>query len=191
MIKIIAKLISLICGPFVWPITLIIILFNSHLQQKQLTLLLPIILFFQVIVPYSFIGYEFINKKISDLDITKRKERYKTLIVTLISYLLSLIFIYYLGNIFIFKLFFLALLIIFINVIITFFWKISLHMMINISSVIIINFFFNWQLPILYLIIPLVFWSRLYLKKHDIWQLLGSLVLNGGIVISFLFSVFR
>lgn len=185
--KALAKLISFIFGPFVWPITLIIVLLNSHLRQNQLYILLLILIFFQVIIPYSFILKEFLNKNITDLDITVRQERYKALIITLFSFFISFMFVYFLGNTFVIKLILLVLIIIFVNVLITFFWKISLHMMVNISSIIIINYLYHWQLPILFLIIPLVFWSRLYLKKHDVWQLIGAFLISGSLTLFFIF----
>jgi hypothetical protein len=182
-----AKFISFIFGPLVWPITLVIVLFKTNLSNQQLSILLPTLLIFQVVIPYCYIFFAYKKKIIRDLDISKRQERYKALIITLSSFLISLIFAYFFGNPLILKLCFLTLIILLINALITLFWKISLHMTINIVAALLINFIFNWQLPILYLSLPLIFWSRLYLKKHSVNQLLGALVLNGVIVLIFVF----
>ncbi len=187
--KRIAQTISIILGPFIWPITLIAIILRSGLINQKALILLPIVLFFQVIIPYVYIFQAYKRKKISDLNITKREERYRVMIVTLFSFLLSLAFIFFLGNLLILKLSVLAFIILAANTFITFFWKISLHMALNIVFVLIINYLYHWQLPILYACLPLVFWSRLYLKKHTVLQLLGALVINGGIVLSFIFFV--
>lgn len=187
--KKLAQIISVILGPVIWPIAIIIMILKSGLSTQQIFILLPILLFLQVFIPYLYIFRSYKLKKISDLDITKREERYKAMTITSISFFISLFFIYFFGNNLLIKFSIMILLIIIINTLITFFWKISLHMTMNIVVSILINYLFNWQLPILYLTIPLVFWSRLYLKKHTISQLLGALILNGSIVFIFLFLV--
>jgi hypothetical protein len=49
-----------------------------------------------------------------------------------------------------------------------------------------INFLFDWNLPLLYLTIPVIFWARLRLKKHTVSQLImgiivTTIVLLGGL----------
>jgi hypothetical protein len=188
--KRLAQVISILLGPFVWPITLIVIIFRSGLSTQQITVLLPIVLLLQVGIPYFYIFRAYKLKKISDLDITKREERYKTMIITCISFVSSLLFIHFFGNSLLLKLSIMTLMILVINTIITFSWKISLHMTLNVISALIINYLYHWQLPFLYLSIPLIFWSRLYLKKHTIMQLIGGLVINGAIALFFIFFVF-
>ncbi len=68
--KRIAQAISIILGPFIWPITLIVIILKSELPIQKALTLLPVVLFFQVIVPYAYIFRAYKGKKISDLDIT-------------------------------------------------------------------------------------------------------------------------
>lgn len=187
--KRLAQAISILFGPFVWPITLIVIVFKSRLPTQQITILLPVLLFLQVGVPYFYIFRAYKRKKISDLDITKREERYRTMAVTCVSFVLSLVVIYFFGNGLVLRLSILALSVLIINTMITFFWKISLHMTLNVISALIINYLYQWQIPFLYMSIPLIFWSRLYLKKHTIMQLIGGLAINGVLALIFIFFV--
>ncbi len=57
------------------------------------------------------------------------------------------------------------------------FYRISFHVSINTSILIILNHFANWEYWPLFLIIPIIAWSRFYLHKHTIIQLLaGALI---------------
>lgn len=62
-----------------------------------------------------------------------------------------------------------------IGLIITNFWRISIHS--GVATIFIIMTFylfgFNKTWPII-LILPLVFWSRIYLSRHTFWQLLSG-----------------
>ncbi|MDO8610023.1 MAG: hypothetical protein Q7R95_05715 [bacterium] len=182
----IAQIISLLFGPIIIPLLLIIILFNSGLKNQQIFYLLPITLILLIGIPYGYIVYAIKNKSISDIDITKREQRFGVMLITIISAFISLISVYFLGNQLSFYLYLLIFIILVVNSLITLFWKISLHMTANIIMAIIINFLLHWQYPILFITIPLIFWSRLYLKKHTFMQLLVALILNGGIAMLFL-----
>ncbi len=182
-----AKFISLALGPVVlWPATVIIFLWKTNLPADKRLVLLPVLLLLQAVIPLAYVLLAFKHKKISDLDLTKRNERYTPLLITFICLLISLPFIYFLGNKTLVYLFALLSLLLLVNGFITLFWKISFHMALDTVFVLLVNYLFHWTLPILYLTIPLVFWSRLTLKKHTIAQLIGGLVLNGVIIMLFL-----
>ena len=71
--------------------------------------------------------------------------------------------------------------------VITFFWKISLHMTVNTSGAILLNTLFHGAyLPVL-VVIPLIFWSRLYLKKHTPLQLLAGCGISAGVMLAALY----
>src|SRR5258708_411972 len=89
----------------------------------------------------------------------------------------QLIFIYFYGNKLLFDLNLITILILVVVGVITRFWKISFHASLITGTVILTNFLFNWSLPFLYLLIPVVLWARFVLKHHNLNQLLaGSLV---------------
>lgn len=185
-----AQLISNLFNIVTWlPIIYICLLSKTNLTSNQLRKIIPAIIIFQLIIPLGYILFLYFKKEISDFDMTKRKERIKPLSVTTISIFVSLILIYFSGNKFIIFFFLMIFILIFVNTLITLFWKISFHMAANTIAAILLNFLFDWQLPYLYILIPLIFWSRLKLKKHTVAQLIGGFLVN-GLIIFFLLKSF-
>lgn len=184
-----AKIISFVLGPQVWlPVFFTIFIFKTGLTNQQIKILFPSILILEVIIPLLMILIFIRLKIVSDWDITKKEERQPVMMAVVILSLISLMTIYLFGNELILSLTLILFLIIIITSAITFFWKISLHMTLNVTGTIIINFLFSWSLPWLYLTIPLVFWARLKLKKHTVNQLLAALFLDCFIIlVSFYF----
>ena len=182
-----AKFLSLIIGPILlWPLTLWLILENAHLNYQQSVILYPTLSFLLIIVPFSAILLMLRRHAVNDLDLTKREDRYRPLFLVAGCLLLTLPIVYFFGNSFLFFLFLLFFLLLCLNAFITIFWKISFHMAINTIFVIFINYFYHWSFVYLIIFLPLIFWSRLTLKKHTVNQLIGALILNGAITILFL-----
>lgn len=174
-----AKIISVILGPQIWlPLLFIIIIFNSGLNIHQITILLPCILFLQVIIP---LGYLYFAPKFgfaTSWDLPKRKERYPFFVIVIISELISLFLIHQFGTIILFNLNLILFLLLLLLFFITFFWKISLHTALNTIGSILINFLFNGNFIFLYLTIPIIFWARYKLHKHSIFQLLAGIIIS-------------
>lgn len=73
---------------------------------------------------------------------------------------------------------------------ITYFWKISLHMMAMgaFSTFLVIYFQFHWLYILLAIISSQqVAWARMYLKSHDIWQIMAGYCLG---ILCFWFAYF-
>lgn len=188
MKKIIAHIISVILGPVIWlPILILLIIFKSGLNNSQLKLLLPFLLFFYFIIPVGNVIILFLFGKVKDLDLSNRKERIEPLLVTMISIICGTIISYFLGNKLVFSFSLLILIILIVNFIITLKWKISLHAAVNVVGCLTVNYFFQWQFFILFLTLPLVFWARLFLKKHTVMQLIAGFVINGLLFLLFLY----
>lgn len=180
-----AKLLSVVLGPQVWlPVFLLIFIFKTGLTREQITVLLPTLLVFQVFIPLGYLYFAFKSGKVADLDLTKREERHVPLIVSLISWLISLVLVCFFGNQLLLHLYLIIFVLIIITTVITKFWKISLHMSINTLGSILVNFLFNWKFPFLYFSIPLVFWARLRLKKHTVNQLLAGFIINAVFILT-------
>lgn len=173
----VAKYLSIILGPHVWlPVLIIVILFKTGLNNNQLLILFPSVFILQLIIPISYIYLSLKMKKITAWDLPKREERYKFLAITLASYILSTTLTYIFGNKMLFDLSLIILLLLVMVSVITFFWKISLHTTLNTAGSVLINFLFGWQFPWLYLTIPVIFWARFTLKRHDKLQLIGGIL---------------
>ena len=138
---------------YVWfPVMLLACIFKSGLAMSQIKILLPTLLIINVVIPVSYFFIDLAGKGVSDVDVTKRKERYHLFGRLVIIDLISVVVSYIAGN----QLFFVLELIGFCLAIsifvITFFYKISGHMILNASSIFVLNFLFNWQFLWLFLI---------------------------------------
>jgi hypothetical protein len=178
-----ARFLSVVLGPQVWlPALFFLIIFRSGLNKPQLSLLLPLVFLLEVAIP---LGYLFIAPKVgwaTSWELPKRSERYPIFIITVVTSLASLTLIYFVGTKLLFDLSLLFLLMLIVSMAITFYWQISLHVTLNVFGALIANFLFNWSLPMLYVVIPMVMWSRYFLKRHTASQLVVPIILNSGIV---------
>ncbi len=148
--------------------------------MSQVQILVPVLLFFNIGIPFSAYNFLYKKKLISDVDITKREERYLLFGLTTAAFLISLILVYFLGNFEFFVLsliMFIAALTLFI---VTLKWKISGHMILNAAAITIMVYLFGpkmlWLLPI----IPLVGFARVYLKKHTLKQVIAGTIVGLG-----------
>lgn len=184
-----AQFISFVLGPFVWlPVLLTFFILKTNLTRSQIYLLFPLLLIFQVGIPLLHILIAYRSKKISDLDLSRREERIMPMVVGFICLIISLIIVKFFGSPILYRLYLFLIFLLIINGAVTIFWKISFHMAINVVGSLLLNFLYHWQLPILYLTIPLVYWARLKLKRHTHPQLIVAGILNGIAVFLFLRS---
>lgn len=179
-----AHFMSIVLGPHVWFLVLLIVLLTkTGLTSGQMWTLLPVSLIFQILVPMIYLQWYLKSRKITAWDLPKREDRFLPLAATFVSYLISLVLIYIYGNQLIFNLNVIFLLLIATVSLITVFWKISLHTALNTAGALFINFLFGWQLPILYLLIPVIAWARYKLGRHNIKQLLAGTAVSGLIIL--------
>lgn len=182
--KKVAEILSIILGPQIWiPFLFFLIIFKSGLSRYQINILLPLLLLLVVIIP---LGYLFIAPKVgwaSKWDLPKRKERYPFFAITLITSLISLWLIYTLGTELLFNLSILFLIMLLIAMTVTYFWQISLHVTLNVFGALITNYLFNWNLPILYVVVPVIMWARFLLKRHTLVQLTAPILINTALAI--------
>src|SRR5258708_3347559 len=95
----IAKLLSIILGPHTWlPVFLMLFVFKSGLSSAQLTILFPIMAIFQVVVPLAYLYIAPRMGLATSWDLPHKKERRLFILITLISNLIALFFIFKFGN---------------------------------------------------------------------------------------------
>lgn len=180
----IAKITGIVLGPLVWfPLLIIAFLFKTDLSEKQQLILFPLIIIFLVLIPFGYLFFMIKKKEIADWDIRNRKERYKILPLFILSNLILFVFVNVFGTKLFFHLFTILLFVALLGTIITYVWKISLHMTVITSSVIILDFLFGFKLPELYILIPIVGWARFYQKHHTILQIVIGTLVSGLITI--------
>ena len=120
-----------------------------------------------------------IKKMKIDIDITDRTKRTFPLLFAIFSYLIGFFILYAVGAP---SLTTVLMLIYFSNTLIILFitlsWKISIHAMGVAGPTVAIIYLFGYKGVIFGLLIPLVMWSRVILKKHSITQVLAGAVLG-------------
>lgn len=174
----VAKFISLLFG-LPWLFVLIpLVIVKSQVTTSQIFPLAAISIVFQLLIPLSYLAWGMKTGRISDLDITDRKERYGIMTVSIASFLVSLFLIKEIGNEMVFHMIAVSLLFLTVAYLITFFWKISMHMGVNMLSITILNVLYDWELWFLYAIVPFVYWSRRVLKKHTHLQLIFGIIVT-------------
>jgi len=120
-----------------------------------------------------------IFKITSDYDVSKREERPKIFSVFLLCFLISLYISTNTTEILLVDMYSILNLTFFLGILVTLFWKISFHMIISTLSIFFIIYLLqNPYSYLLALLIPLVGWSRVQLKKHDTKQVIGGFLLT-------------
>ncbi|MBN2073038.1 MAG: hypothetical protein JW770_03725 [Actinobacteria bacterium] len=131
---------------------------------------------FGVIIPYIYILILFYKKKIIDMHIPDKRNRMKPLVMSFLSYSMGLVVMHILKAPLILKsIFTISVISSAIFILITRFWKISLHA--SWITFVVITFyvlFGTWMLALTPLV-PIVGWARVRIKRHTITQVvLGS-----------------
>jgi len=169
----ITKLISIIFSPPLMAILLWLAFFIKFSPNLTILFVITLILTLPACI---YLFYILIIAKSSDIDISSSQHRFKLLVLIFISFLSATIILHLsipiLGLIFTKLTFLFALL-----ALITYFWKISMYAFFYTLATLIyaslISPLFLWFLTLL----PIIWWSRYFLKKHTIKQLLfGSLI---------------
>ena len=142
---------------------------NLSLGYEFLFVLLTVVIPLLTIVLFKVFGIT------SDFNVTKRQERPKLFIVMAISFLLALLLSFKTGDMRLITIYTTLNLTFVLGFLITLLWKVSFHMIWSILSLFFILYL--WQIPSLYLLsllIPLIGWSRLQLKRHTLKQVIGG-----------------
>ena len=127
----------------------------------------------------------------SDLTVSKREERPKLYLTFLSFFLISLNIAITTQNSTLIEIYSVLNLTFVLGTLITFFWKISFHMIF--STLIIFFICYLLKTPEIYslvILLPLIGWSRLQLRKHSFKQVLGGTLLSliGILIVLTLFN---
>jgi membrane-associated phospholipid phosphatase len=140
---------------------------------------------FAAFIPYFFILFLYKSRKLNDLHIPKRRERLLPLLILNISIFAGLPFLLLTDPSKMMKSVYTIYMIgVPVVTLITLFWKISFHSgFITMFSVVFLIIFGSWAVFTL-LLIPLVCWARLKLKRHTPVQVFYGAVLTGTIALT-------
>jgi membrane-associated phospholipid phosphatase len=140
---------------------------------------------FAAFIPYFFILFLYKNRKLNDLHIPKRRERLLPLLIVNISIFAGLPFLLMTDPSKMMKTVYTIYMIgIPVVTLITLFWKISFHSsFITMFSIVFLIIFGAWAVFTI-LLIPLVGWARIKLKRHSPVQVFCGGILTGIIALS-------
>jgi len=131
------------------------------------------------VIPVLTIVLFKVFKLTKDLNVTDRKDRPKLFVIMGICFLISLYIAYVSKDSLILDIYLILNLTFFTGFLITLFWKISYHQIWSCMAV--FSIIYIWQTPLslfLLLLIPLIGWSRLELKRHTLSQVVGGTLLS-------------
>ncbi len=178
-----AQIVSIFFG-FPWlSVVLWLLVFRTGLIQQQIAFFSIVLPILNIIIPFLYFFWALRKGIIADIDITKRQQRYGVMTLMFVLQLISLWLIYTRGNATLLDLSLIIDAVFISTYLITLLWKISLHMTINVIAILLLNVLFDWKYLYLLAIIPLVMWSRFYLKKHTLSQLIAGTLVSGSIML--------
>ncbi len=188
----IARIFSTICNPFLTALTLFVILAHVEASTSQsFWFLLFASTFFTSIGPMLYVLWLYATDRISDLDMSVRAERERVFGIFVLFYAVGAIVLwslkapllmtatmagYTFGSL--------------VTQYITRYWKISTHALGIVAPLIVMIYLFGWQ-PVPFLIlVPIVAWSRVFLRAHTTLQVIAGTAL-GIVSVLLFFRLFR
>ncbi len=175
----VAKIISTVLNPFVTSLTLFVVLADVRSNgSHDFWILLFNSAFFTSIAPMLFIFYLYATDRISDLDMSVRSERERVFIAFVLLYALGALDLWlihapvimtasmagYAASLLIVQW-------------ITRYWKISTHALGITAPLVAFTVLFGDRPLPFYLLIPLLGWSRVYLRAHTVMQVVAGTLL--------------
>lgn len=141
-------------------------------------------------IPFLYFIHLLKTKEISDWDTTKRKERFRlygfTIAVHAVGLLLALLF----GKIILAKILFSFWILAFVFFEITLQWKISVHTGVSSAAVTFLTFLFGIHWVGLFVIVLLIGWARVVIKKHTWAQAIAGAIV-AAMLLFFCFTILR
>lgn len=179
-----ARAISAFSHPVVvFPLTFPIFMAKASLSREQAYLLVLIAFF--ACLPFLYFFYQLKKKRIGDWDTIDRKERYPIYFMGIVGGSLAIALLAFFDHPYTFLIALAFYLLVVSVTVINFFWKISLHSATITAAVLLFNSFVQTN-AYLFLLIPLVGWSRFEEKKHTPGQIFGGVVLGVVVVLGIL-----
>lgn len=157
---------------------MVLLLLRTGLNSEQLSILLPGLTIFLLLVPFIYLHLSLKLGWVSKWDLPKKEERRPIIVIFIACSIISLFLVKQFGTKMLLDLFILLLTTGFVASLVTVFWKISIHMVLDTTGVLLVNLLLGWHLWPLFALIPLVGWARLRLKRHTFSQILAGVLLS-------------
>jgi membrane-associated phospholipid phosphatase len=188
----VARILSTVCNPFLTSLALFVILAGARSQSStDFWVLLFNSAFFTSIAPMLFIFWLYATDRISDLDMSIRSERERVFIAFVIFYALGAVDLWLIHAPAIMTAsmagFAASSLVV---QWITRYWKISTHALGITAPLVALTVLYGTRPAPFYVLIPLVGWSRVYLRAHTLLQVVAGTLLALATTLLF-FRVFH
>jgi len=159
------------------PLAVCLIVLYAALPVKRMETLMVVLIFY-ILLPVVFFAFRMRAGRIADWDLTNKKERNSIYLFTIASHLWGVLLLALLGQVFLMKIFLVLLAVSAVFMVVNLYWKISVHAGVNALLMVLLNSFYGWKIfGWLMVVLLLVLWSRVYLKKHTITQvMIGAVV---------------
>ncbi len=178
VVKKLAYVISRVFDPvFLIPLMLTAAVYYALTNGLRFRFLM-FLLFTDALLPAAYFVWGIVTKRISDWDMTKREERYGLYIFVAITHAVGVVYAYLLGKTEMAAILFVFWSLAVVFALITNYWKISVHAGVNGLMVAFFNHFWGWdKYWWLVLLLLLVLWARVEIKKHTWAQVVAGSVL--------------
>ncbi len=188
----VARIVSTVCNPFLTSLALFVILADARSNGvTDFWILLFNSAFFTSFAPMLFIFYLYATDRISDLDMSIRTERERVFIAFVVFYAVGAVDLYLIHAPAIMTASMAAFAVSTLVVQwITRYWKISTHALGITAPLVALTVLFGQRPVPFYVLIPLVGWSRVYLRAHTLLQVVAGTLLALGSTLLF-FRIFR
>lgn len=134
-----------------------------------------VLIFFYVLVPAVYFVMRIKRGKVSDWDVSKREERKAIYEFCVASHFLGILAAAVFGQFLLVKILLVLWLVSVIFMIVNVYWKISVHAGVNMLVVVLLNNFWGWRVSgWLIMVLLVVMWSRIVLKKHSVTQVVAG-----------------
>jgi membrane-associated phospholipid phosphatase len=188
----VARIFSTVCNPFLTSLALFVILAGARSNGvADFWVLLFNSAFFTSIAPMLFIFYLYATDRISDLDMSIRTERERVFIAFVVFYALGAadLWIIHAPAIMTASMAAYAVSTLIVQWI-TRYWKISTHALGITAPLVALTVLFGQRPAPFFVLIPLVGWSRVYLRAHTVLQVVAGTLLAVASVLLF-FRIFH
>ncbi len=173
-----AHFISAITNPPFVAIPVFLIINYTLLQDGNWLWFSAVSIFFVSLLPI-ITSLSWVKKKNLEVDMPRREDRIYPLLLVILSYIMGVLVLYTLGAPPLTTVLMICYLTNTIVVLLfSLFWKISIHAMGIAGPATAIIYLFGWPGLLFSLLVPLVIWSRLYLKRHTPAQLITGTFLG-------------
>jgi membrane-associated phospholipid phosphatase len=174
----IANFISTVTSPPLVAIPVFLVINYTLLYEGNWLWFSALSIFFVSILPI-ITSFLWIKRKNLERDMPRREDRIYPLLLVILCYVLGVVVLYTLGAPQLTTVLMICYLINTVIVLLfSLYWKISIHAMGIAGPATAIIYLFGWPGLIFSLLVPLVIWSRLYLKRHTPAQLITGTVLG-------------